>query len=1723
MYKVLKIKAIVIIAFLCVISNTSYAQSNSPNTPEAASFEPVDATDMVNLVTGDLTYVLPLLNVPSPEGGYPIALSYHAGVAMDQEASWVGLGWNLNPGAINRSVNGYPDEYNSSFLSEYFYDEGGQEEIYSLSIGYSAGVSVGVSLSWGSNRSLGGSVSIGYGVDVGTTKVGGSVSIGTDGASIGLGASFANGLSLGVNASTNGTFGGSVGFNNNGVGFSVGASSSGNYTASITSATGNGNSVSLDFTFSSSGVGISGNVRNRNKAGKTVGGAGVGLSVSFNNAVNMGDYTVKSSGWSIPIVVPTPIGIFSLGFGKQKIRYYLGKNELNNVSGPMYFYDDPQDVTFNRYKWRNNCTSTIQSENRQIFGDEFPQPGAPITRENGDPYFSSSYLGYNNGVHTYICYWHQYSYVYTSSNVPPSSCHTLAETIFVNTSTAFMDMYEVPIDNNTIAEQTDVTINNLAFPSYDKYNVQAQGLSGSISPVLFDNGALFGLSEKQSKDEDDVKYELDYKINGSTTIPDFAKFSQKPYFYMDNEISTHLNYTDVGTANFNTSTTNASIIDYYVPNSVELNAKPRRKTSNYIEYFTNAEIQDNYATVKSKGFLRPIADGNSFDRGTKPRDGIGAFKITAADGKTYHYSLPVYNHETITRSFGAIKHGNGNPKDEKDSYFEKRQLEPYATHWLLTAVTGPDYIDKNNDGIANEGDYGYWTNFSYGKWSDAWVWKAPHKKDYFLSNDDAGIKTWVRGRKELFYLNSIKTRTHTALFVKSGGGRYHSGWSYKSVKHRDNYDQNSSSYVERFNIPSQLKLKLDKILLFRNVDANTVTATSANDADSDTVFIEYNDSDKPGEVAEYNAVKNVITAADIPTALNDKALKSISFAQSLFEPGAGTRRTLRWVTFSGKGGVSSLPRYKFDYHRNPSGFNINDKDQWGYHKNGNQYWSLKQITTPQGGRIVIDYETHQSMSPINHEFLFTNYTQGIYTSTYPTYTSITDVSNKVIEISSGTPLALNVGDKVSVKYNSKYPPLNGQGVFGSYNGLGTITTDLGNSKYEVALDNDINLWYEGTATNIPLIESYLNSSDPDRRSWAEKFYRSTEVSFDTEGKVIDGGGVRVSKIRVIDGPNTYSTHYKYGENENGVGYVSYLPYSQELEKEVPYSAELPAPKVMYEYVTTKASGTDGVVQGKMIYKFNVLKEKSANQIKFGDFYEITTDSENEFVNSVANKRVNVSKFTVKDNLAAIGQLLEVTSYNVEDQILNKTTNEYYAQGETPNSYGITQEAYQTYKEVDFNSSSIQDRWIVNSSKRIKYPSLLKTTTSISNSYVDESTFTQFNPTTGQSDEIITVDSKNRRFKTEYTPAYTIPQYSSNLSGFGMGSKLDNISNKNMLSQEAMNKTYIEVGSNWEEINVGITTWNNSWIYPKMNDAVETSIPQNERIWRKHKTYAWDGAINADGTYQSFSGNDDNFNWNLGATQSNQKWLATSTITKYNHFSSPLEVEDLNGNYVISKMCDNDSKVAFSANSKYYESFYTGAEYYDTSTSRLDAQIRGNSGLRSTDKAHTGKYSLKITPSDNSFGAVLKGNSHRAGKYKMSIWVHIDNHTNARFKQTYSGTMVPFNGEKVYAGEWVQLNHYFDRTEAQTTGDRIFMVASASGTIYVDDYRLHPVETSMTSYVYNDSEELSYILGSNNLGTHFIYDSLGRLEKTYTEIVDDSDNNIVGGFKLSTKNHYNYKY
>ena len=1602
--------------------NQLWANNNGPNAPEAASFEPVDATDMVNLLTGDFSYVLPLLNVPSPEGGYPLALSYHSGIAMDQEASWVGLGWSLNPGAINRSVNGYPDDYKGGRVKEFMFDRERQDESYALSVGYGAGAfSVGLGFSWGSNQSFGGQVSVGVGMqNPDGSSLGINASAGTNGASIGIGGTFANGLSLGANISSDGTVGGSVGFNNNGQGFSVGANTAGTFSTGFSSGIGNDNIGTLGFSISSAGVGINASVTNRTakqgKDGKTSysvdGGAGVGINFAMNSSVTMGDFTVSSSGYTIPIMIPTPVGIFNLSFGKNKVKYHLASGDIDLVYGPLYYHE---------------------------FGSE------------------NSYK--------------------------------------------FMDNYEFTVEQGKFSTALSWEKLNAIFPSYDKYQVQAQGLSGSMHPRLLENGKIYG---QNSDGFNERNVRMTHLANQGTSSFGYSqssphiRFQGKPFFYFDNEISSHL---DVQKANFTESKTNTYILDQY-QGGVEGLPKRRRKTANYIEYFTNKEILENEANVISNGYIKPSATG--FNRSSAPSDGVGAFMVTAADGKTYHYSLPVYNHEIITRTFNLIAN-----RPESDSYRQKSQLEPYATHWLLTAVTGPDYVDVNGNGSVDTQDYGYWVSFEYGKWTDNFIWKAPYGKDYFETNEEFASsvreKTWIRGRKDIYYLDMVKTRTHSAVFIKSERNDARSeGWNYKAV---GNFASQGFEYKTRFNVPAQKSLKLSKIILLKNEDVQINKAFGPSQ--HGYVDIDFTLSGSGGVKRSYYALKdNVIDIQDNWESLTDKSLKEIDFITdySLVNSSPNStsgRLTLNEVNFKGKKGAQLVPPYKFGYINSPSYvFDIEDQDRFGYYKHNNSLWSLNEITTPQGGKIAMDYVTKKFTPVVTSRVQFRI---GHAVDDNKHIASVQSLSQETFTIETKSDYGISVGtDGLEIEFEEE--DCDGVQLSSSrYRGTGRVIQDLSTAdkfKYVV----------KGTGT-------WTHDSYP--TDCGDGQYTGDEylgIVFFTQNE-IEQGGIAVSELTVTDGIDEYITEYSYN-NAQSKGYVTYLPEAPNLSSEVPYSSELPAPKVMYENVTVQSHGKNQTANSYTTYKFNVIKSKSESEIKFGDFYELTfTDKTIRNTAYTLGKDVVLRDINVKDNFAAIGQLLEVKTYNSKDQLLNSVQNIYYAPGETPDLKGVVKQSYQSYKDIRNKFASDKDKWVITSSSRTEYPNLLAATIQTFGGHTYRTDFGQLDDVLGSHLETTTTSSSGEKMMVKTIPAFRIPEYSggvNNIGTYNMGSKVDNITNKNMLSQNAASLTKIQKTSGtWKVLDAEISTWSNQWKYRGYNGEInypEDDQTAAEKIWRKHKTYVWDGDLDNDGTYLGYSGDFDNFKWGINEAQTNSKWIHTSSVDLYDRFSTPLEVSDINGNKVSTKMGDKDGKVLSNANAAYTEAFYSGAEYiHSKNTGYFDGEIRSTG--RSLDKAHTGKYSVKTAANVQGFRTFMQSGQHRSGRYKVSVWVDKANYTKARIN-TGSGN-VSFNGEIIPAGNWVLMNHYFDVLSSE--GKAIFV--TSTGTTYFDDFRLHPVESGMTSYVYNEWDELSHIIGSNNLAIQYEYDDVGRLKKTYSEVVDAPG--IIGGFKLTDEINYNY--
>jgi hypothetical protein len=336
-------KQLRVLIIALILNPMVWAISEGPHQPEYAKFEPVDASDMVSLTTGDFVYNLPLFEVPGPNGGYPINLAYHAGINPNQEASWVGLGWSLNVGAINRQINGYPDDFRGDLIETHIY-----------STGRIRGHGIGIGGGWGPFG-----LNMDFEAGVGLTGVNASfgiadiaaVTVGSDGLSVGLNI---NGVgSVGIGVGTNGylnlSYGLGFGGEKNGYmakGYvSLGAGKP-NFGAGISSKVGaikymHHGGASFSFTGTSTNTSY---------------GSGQGFSVSLNSA-SMSKNGVHTNYSSTGMTIPLPGGFWaSFSYWEsevwidetiEELSYgYLAKTDyMSDVwskSGSDYRFDQQQ-------------------------------------------------------------------------------------------------------------------------------------------------------------------------------------------------------------------------------------------------------------------------------------------------------------------------------------------------------------------------------------------------------------------------------------------------------------------------------------------------------------------------------------------------------------------------------------------------------------------------------------------------------------------------------------------------------------------------------------------------------------------------------------------------------------------------------------------------------------------------------------------------------------------------------------------------------------------------------------------------------------------------------------------------------------------------------------------------------------------------------------------------------------------------------------------------------------------------------------------------------------------------------------------------------------------------------------------------------------------------------------------------------------------------------------
>lgn len=347
------------------------------------------------------------------------------------------------------------------------------------------------------------------------------------------------------------------------------------------------------------------------------------------------------------------------------------------------------------------------------------------------------------------------------------------------------------------------------YPNYDNYNVSGPGIGGSMSLQLLNFMAF-------NRNGTTGEFNYDPIMSGPFV---------KPQFIMQGDFSDTLqsrHYPNVT----NSATPYKFPNDFvsgdcystqpYIGKTAKANdvlcsenyntVSNRLGTANFVEYFSNSEINV-IGTTNIPGFI-DFQVNHLRSSASYPQSAIGAFRITNSAGYVYHYSLPVFNNSSTNFTY-PIKNDYSLLPYEKsyttpdakigtiDNYYvehiyginaladtaitETKETQRFATEWKLTAITGPDYVDVNNNHIVDNDDKGYWVFFGYNLWSNNFITRYPtfgFNYNFSLDNKTANYTmtdplkrsgkyaTASINDAQLYYLNSIITSTHKALFVR---------------------------------------------------------------------------------------------------------------------------------------------------------------------------------------------------------------------------------------------------------------------------------------------------------------------------------------------------------------------------------------------------------------------------------------------------------------------------------------------------------------------------------------------------------------------------------------------------------------------------------------------------------------------------------------------------------------------------------------------------------------------------------------------------------------------------------------------------------------------------------------------------------------------------------------------------------------------------------------------
>ena len=742
-----------------------------PNQPEMGSFKSINAKDLVNLFTGQFNYNVPLLDV----GGYPVNMYYSGEVGLEQDASWVGLGWNINPGTISRNMRGIPDDFN------------GQDSMIQIQ-------NVKPNITWGINTSADAEL-------VGIKFLGAN-------ATLTAGVSFNNylgpALTLGVKDGIGFNIADAVLSEKSDLGLGVSADLS----ASLSSRSGLTLSPSASLTAT-----VFSDLREYS--------AGLNLATSYNSRTG-----IKSLQITEQVSADRLVGkqVYHPELNETSVDGYDKVSNSATVHGNTISFARPSYTPSMRMPMVDDAISGKFQLGLGLFGgygsvsvEAFQQTSKvnPAQIRQSRPMVGYLYYDQATTDAAAMTDFTRFNDREVTPNTPIISAPQYTYDVFTiqgegtgGSVRAYRGDLGYVRDNTVTSQSTSEGVGaDIGPPGHFGANFNEVKTPSSIGEWQAGNKLHAAIPFRASQPNTNFENVV-FRNPGETSVLDpnaFTRIGGTNLVRFELDGDSHTPNIEPVLDSFSTAGVKTGVVNPL------LTAQPstRQKRTQVIDFLTagDASLVGLDKTIKSYNattLLDPTTDTllyTNIQRVSSYRrtNHISQINVTEGNGKRYVYGIPVYNtkqqdftftisgnesslatpghSDTVVYSAGeenpltnpAIQGGTGS----RDGYAEIVQTPAYAHSFLLTGLLSPDYVDVTGNGITDD-DLGTAVKFNYTMLSASHRWRTPvgnHIAHFNAATrsqvkDDKAMVTY--GEREAWYLHSIESKTMIAIFTLEG-------------------------------------------------------------------------------------------------------------------------------------------------------------------------------------------------------------------------------------------------------------------------------------------------------------------------------------------------------------------------------------------------------------------------------------------------------------------------------------------------------------------------------------------------------------------------------------------------------------------------------------------------------------------------------------------------------------------------------------------------------------------------------------------------------------------------------------------------------------------------------------------------------------------------------------------------------------------------------------------